>query len=160
MYYKIIVPVLLSILVLAATQDCPPQGFDSVRPFNLSAWVEHPWYVQEMMPVTYLPKDSFYCVTAKSERMSETEVKVLNEAREGSVNGKTRGGSFGLKAVVPDINDPSKLKVGPSFLPSFAYGPYWVVYAGPSEDNYEYGIVSGGPPTNKGEDGCKTGSGV
>ena len=43
-------------------------------------------------------------------------------------------------------------------MPPSAYGPYWVVFAGPDEDNYEYGIVSGGPPTLLGIDGCISGT--
>lgn len=141
-----------------AAEQCPPPGFDSMSPFNLSAWVEHPWYIQEQMPVSYLRENRFYCVRAMYERIGEKEVKVLNEARDGSVTGEIRGREFGLKAVIPDLDDPSKLKVGPTFLPSFLYGPYWILYAGPDEDNYEYGIVSGGPPKNQGEDGCIAGS--
>jgi len=33
-----------------------------------------------------------------------------------------------------------------------------VLFAGPSEDNYEYGIVSGGPPKNQGVNGCISGT--
>merc|ERR1712203_1185387 len=36
-----------------ATVSCPPPGFNSVENFNLSAWTEHPWYIQEQMPVIY-----------------------------------------------------------------------------------------------------------
>jgi len=62
--------------------------------------------------------------------------------------------------VIDDLSDPSKLKVGPEFLPEALYGPYWVVFAGPTQDNYEYGIVSGGPPMVTGEDGCIAGDGT
>lgn len=33
--------------------DCPPEGFDSIEPFNVTAWTDHPWYIQEQMPVLY-----------------------------------------------------------------------------------------------------------
>ena len=33
--------------------DCPPEGFDSIEPFNVTAWTDHPWYIQEQMPVFY-----------------------------------------------------------------------------------------------------------
>merc|ERR1712203_1182886 len=48
----------------------------------------------------------------------------------------------------------NKLAVGLSFLPPATYGPYWVVFAGPDEDNYEYGIVSGGAPKIPGASGA------
>lgn len=74
------------------------------------------------------------------------------------VNGKVKGGN--LCAVVADADMPAKLKVGPCFLPSLFYGPYWVVAAGPEPDNYEWAIVSGGQPTHDTGKGCTTGSGV
>jgi len=144
------------------TIPCPPEGFDSMQEgFNLSAWVEHPWFIQEQMPVSYQPLSDFYCTRARYKQVSDDEVEVYNSANQGSVDGTSTGAdSFGpLKAVIPNTDDPSKLKVGPPFLPTDLYGDYWVMFAGPTPDNYEYGIVSGGAPTNVGEDGgCVAGS--
>merc|ERR1711959_694694 len=52
-----------------------------------------------------------------------------------------------LNANIPDLDDPSKLRVGPAFLPPALYGPYWVVFAGGENapEEYDYGIVSGAP---------------
>lgn len=59
-----------------------------------------------------------------------------------------------LSAVVED-EDPARLLVGPRFLPSYLYGPYWVIevgsYAGLEkdqvlDDEYEWVIVTGGEP--------------
>ena len=51
----------------------------------------------------------------------------------------------------------SKLLVAPCFLPNFFAGDYWVkIDAGPSSDNYEYAIISGGQPTVQLKDGCTT----
>merc|ERR1712176_399906 len=115
-------------------------GFDSKQDgFNLTAWTDSPWVIQE---------------DGKS-------VDVYNSARKGSVEGdETGAGGFGpLKDVIDDPSDPSKLSVGPPFLPSTAYGDYWVLDAGPTNEAYEWGIVSGGPPKNKGEEGgCVAGS--
>ena len=36
---------LLVLVDRAVQQRCPPEGFDSMSSFNLTAWVEHPWYV-------------------------------------------------------------------------------------------------------------------
>jgi len=134
---------------------CPPPGFDSIAPFNLTAWTEHDWFIQEQMPVAYQPSP-FFCVRA-AYRLTEgpdgsEQVDVYNSQRSES------NSSMPLKAVIPNASEPSKLAVGPAFLPPSAYGPYWVVFAGPDEDNYEYGIVSGGPPTVQGIDGCISGT--
>ena len=75
--------------------------------------------------------------------VSDTEIEVYNTASTGSVDGPSQNEGPPLKAVVPNPSEPSKLAVGLSFLPPATYGPYWVVFAGPDEDNYEYGIVSG-----------------
>eukprot|EP00210_Caulerpa_lentillifera_P006188 g5912.t1 len=74
-----------------------------------------------------------------------------------------------LRALIPDLTDPSKLRVGPAFLQtrfgdraiSF-YGDYWVVAVGPNEPDkeYEWAIVSPGPPKVETEDGCRTGKEV
>ena len=47
-------------------------------------------------------------------------------------------------------SSPSKLRVGPRFLPRAAYGPYWIVAvspATPGEGGYDWAVVSGGAPT-------------
>ncbi len=51
---------------------CPPTGFDSIKDFNLSAWTEHPWYIQEQMPVVY-QRPPFFCVRASYEQTGENE---------------------------------------------------------------------------------------
>ncbi|WZN67216.1 hypothetical protein HKI87_18g87880 [Chloropicon roscoffensis] len=133
--------------------DCPPEGFDSIEPFNVTAWTDHPWFIQEQMPVFY-QKPPFFCVRAKYNMVSDTEIEVYNTASTGSVDGPPQNGGPPLKAVVPNPSEPSKLAVGLSFLPPATYGPYWVVFAGPDEDNYEYGIVSGGAPKIPGASGA------
>ena len=34
--------------------DCPPEGFDSIEPFNVTAWTDHPWYIQEQITLKIL----------------------------------------------------------------------------------------------------------
>ena len=46
--------------------------------------------------------------------------------------------------------------MAPCFLPNLFAGDYWVIAVGPSSDNYEWAIVSGGQPTVQYEDGCTT----
>ena len=77
-----------------------------------------------------------------------------------------------MRAVAPDAADPSKLAVGPRFVPSALYGPYWVVAVSPGyvppgtdEDSgtdatagYRWAVVSGGQPTvpGKKKNTCRT----
>merc|ERR1711990_1236003 len=145
-----------------ATVSCPPPGFNSVENFNLSAWTEHPWYIQEQMPVIYQQPESFFCVRASYKQLGDDAVQVLNTANKGSVDGPQQSDGPPLKAVIPDLSDPSKLKVGLEFLPNESYGDYWVVFVGPDEGPYDYGIVSGGPPTLEGINGggCVAGTPV
>merc|ERR1712188_20329 len=137
------------------SSSCPPAGFDSISNFNLSAWTEHPWFIQEQMANAY-QKPPFYCVRASyTPQEGGKEVKVFNTASLGGVDGGQQNTDMFLKAVV--VNG-SKLAVGPEFIPQEMYGSYWIVFAGPDEDSYDYGIVSGGPPKNSGDDGCIAGS--
>jgi len=152
------VAVVASGSIRGASAQCPPEGFDAMENFNFTAWIEHTWFVQEMMPTSFLTEDKFYCVESFLEPMSEDEVKVQNRVRLGSVTGELKGGELSLMATIPDMEDKAKLLVGPEALLDFLYGPYWVLFAGPSEDNYEYGIVSGGPPMLQGPNGCISGT--
>ena len=54
----------------APSEDsCPPPGFHSFEPFlNLTQWATNPlngnisWFAQQQMPISYLPREDFYCV--------------------------------------------------------------------------------------------------
>ena len=78
---------------------------------------------------------------------------VFNQAKRGSVTGPPQSGSsFLLNAVVKD-EARGRLAVGPSFLPSSAYGPYWVIAAGPLNATdpgfagYEWAVIRCVPQT-------------
>lgn len=71
-------------------------------------------------------------------------------------NGEPRGGA-GLCARIPDSSNPAKLAVAPFFLPTFLAGPYWVLAYNEEEG---YALISGGQPTIKTDNGCKTGTGI
>lgn len=50
-------------------EPCPPPGFHSFEPFlNLTQWATNPlnenisWFAQQQMPISYLPREDFYCV--------------------------------------------------------------------------------------------------
>lgn len=75
---------------------------------------------------------------------------VFNQARTGSTTGPLKGTNMLLNAVVVD-EDAGKLKVGPSFIPSLLYGPYWVAALA---DDYSWAVISGGPPTKASNGAC------
>jgi lipocalin len=86
-----------------------------------------------------------------------SRILVFNQARRGSVTGQSVGTSMLLNAIVVDSAN-GKLAVGPPFIPTSAYGPYWVVAA--SSKPYTWALISGGPPAQQGANGtCKTASG-
>lgn len=98
-------------------------------------------------PNSYQSADTLHCVRAeyKFAPGSSTTLQVFNQGRRGSVTGPLEDPNLTLlKAVVVDARK-GKLKVGPTFLPTILYGPYWVVAAGPIP--YEWAVISGGPPT-------------
>lgn len=55
-----------------------------------------------------------------------------------------------------DKTDVAHLLVAPCFLPDILAGPYWIIGIGPSPNNYEWAVVSGGQPTVEYPDGCTT----
>ena len=63
--------------------------------------------------------------------LEQARIKVFNRATVG-VNGAEETAE--LQGVVPDLDVASKLLVGPTFLPNFAFGPYWVMEAGTYKD--------------------------
>ena len=142
--------------VCFADDSCAPVPVQSN--FNITTFTSAPWYAQVGQPVIYLTKNELYCVVANYTLTGPTSVGVYNYANVGEVNGPVHDGN--ICAVVPDTTEPAKLAVGPCFLPSSLYGPYWVVLAGPDPLNYEYALISGGQPTINTGNGCKTGEGV
>ena len=117
------------------------------------------------MPVQYQPASSLYCVRAvyklKDASNPMAGVNVYNSAKSGSVTGAVQGGGMVLSAVPaePGSTSPtaaSKLKVGPSFLPTSFDGPYWVAAAAP---DFSWVVVVGGAPTKSAAGGCRTAGG-
>ena len=142
--------------------QCPPPGFDSVKEFDLETYTEQPWFVIQQSPNSYQPVDKLFCVRAEYRIVEHdldvdpSALYVFNQARTGSVDGPGDGIDSLLSAVV--VNGPrGQLKVGPSFVPPEAYGPYWVEALGEVEAgdkvSYEWAIVSGGPPMFQGANG-------
>ena len=53
---------------------CPPPFFKAKTNFNLDAYVQGRWYIQEQQPIRYLEADSNYCVTARYEKGEPSSV--------------------------------------------------------------------------------------
>ena len=155
---------ILSLLInfLIIGNQCPK--VNTVENFNLTEYIKETWYIQQQQETYYLPAKYNYCVTARYQLSNKKilfyhgqVLDVFNHADSGSVNGiDLNKNNFTLCARIPDPKVPSKLLVAPCFLPNFFGGDYWVIDVGPSIDNYQWAIVSGGQPNIKYSDGCTT----
>ena len=167
----ILLPVWLVLVTsFVSTAECPPRDFQSMDQLDLNEYTRAKWFVQEQMPVSYLPVSDNFCVTAQYVKNGNSKVSVFNYARRGGIGGSVRFAN--LKAIQGKSGKASELMVGPKFLPSCLYGPYWIIGAGKyggissgssseGTHKYEWALVSGGAPEQVGENGkCKTGSGV
>lgn len=131
----------------------------TVDPFDINAYASAKWYVHQQAETSYQPKSRNYCVTAEYRLFDRPtffgySVGVLNKDRDERGNEREAH----LCAHVKDSNSPSKLAVAPCLLPTIAAGPYWVVAYDEAEG---YALVSGGQPTNAGQNGgCTTGTGI
>lgn len=151
-----------ALLCAVSAATCPPPGFDSVPDLDIDRYISAPWYIQKQIPVIYQREDQLYCVQAQYKRLNDDTVQVFNYANEGKVNGPSQttdgqgSGIFGgrLLGKIEDLDDPSKLSVGfagpTGDSPLFA-GPYWIVAL---DDDYQWAIVTGGPPTAESNDAC------
>jgi len=127
-----------------------------VQPFNLTEYVDREWYVVAQKPTSYQPRRDLFCVRANYTLVDAQTISIWNTARRDAVSGRDRNarGLFKLRGIVEDVETPSKLAVGLSFLPTFTYGPYWVVATDTTpesdefaERGYSWAIISGGPLT-------------
>lgn len=148
--------------VVNAYDNCPQ--IQTVNNLNLTEYIRAPWYIQMQQETPYLPNNTNYCVLAKYNRtqrsvpfFSGTVLSVYNYANRDRVNGyNLNKNNYTLCARVPNANETSKLIVAPCFLPNIFGGDYWILYAGPQTNNYEYAIVSGGPTNIRYNNGCST----
>lgn len=137
-------------------QDCP--NVTTQPDFDLEAYISRRWYVQQNMITTISPANGNNCITAQYTRKASPTFwgwTITVENRAVRDNGEAFGGEICSRVV--DEANPAKLAVSPCFLPTFAGGPYWVL----AHDEEEgYALVSGGQPTIRTENGCRTGTGV
>lgn len=174
--YKISLFLISVVSLVAAAPQCPPPGFSALKNLDIERYISAPWYTQMQAVNAFQQKDVNYCVRAiyspvKSQHHdrylkfmpqflrggpNEIKIDVFNYANKGKVNGQVQ--SVNISAVITNPQSyPGELLVGQKFLPRILWGPYWVVAVG---DEYEWAIVSGGPPkyaTAKGK--CKNGDG-
>ena len=151
------------LLVSQFINTCP--HIQPMKNFNTSEYIRSTWYIQQQQITGYQPRESLYCV-AQTLNLTERTVpffsgrviSVYNYGRLNSVNGtRENANNFTLCARQLNDSDPARIINAPCFLPNAFAGPYWVIAAGPSHDNYEWAIVSGGPPTIRYPDGnCST----
>jgi lipocalin len=153
---------ILSFSNIVSSCDCPTVS--TVSNFNLTEYIKEKWYIQLQQETPYLPKDVNYCVTAQYNIINKKilfydgiVLGVHNNARINGINGSELNAfNNTLCARIPNRSTQSKLLVAPCFLPNIVAGDYWVIAAGPQENNYEWAIVLGGNPTVKLDDGCTT----
>lgn len=141
--------------------SCPPANFSTVSGFDLNAFVQGRWYIQQQMPVSYLPESQNRCVYAEYSLPAKKtfwgyDILVHNHAEDvAPPHAVHDSGSF-LCAKVVD-SQAGKLEVAPCFVPSLFSGPYWVLAF---DQDKGYALISGGAPSNSAPGGCRTGTGV
>jgi apolipoprotein D and lipocalin family protein len=105
------------------------------------AQVELPRMTGKWFEIAKLPRPSQAgCTgtTAEYQLKSASELLIINECHEGSLQGTLK--RVAARAVATDAAVPAKLSL--DF--GFAYGDYWIVEVG---DDYEYAVV--GHPTRE-----------
>jgi len=131
---------------------CPPPGYNAVDTLDVNDFISRFWYIQMSIPDTFGMEciRANYTITEERPQGSLLEIIVDNYAL-GAPNAGT------LRASATNLSEPSKLVVGPPFVPVPFRGPYWVMALWGKP--YERAIITGGPPMTVGEEGC-TGSGA
>ncbi len=158
----------LSLLAPAAAA-CP-----TVRPMpglDIAEWTRSSWYIAQQQLNGYQDASDLFCTVATYKNSSEEKksvpffkgpvISVHNYENKNHTNGPVdstdKNIPSGLCARMPNTTLPSELLVAPCFLPNFAAGPYWILAVGSdSKGQYEWGVVSGGQPTEQFDDGCTT----
>ena len=142
---------------------CPT--IEPMMGFNTTEYLRSTWYVQQQQITGYQPREALYCVAQTLNESNRSVpffngpvIDVYNYGRVGGVNGTFENmDNFTLCARQANSSNPAEILNAPCFLPNILAGPYWVLAAGPSSNNYSWAIVSGGQPTVRYSDGnCST----
>eukprot|EP00729_Bicosta_minor_P025410 gene25410-20109_t len=137
-------------LITGALGVCPPPGFDTQGAldggFDIKWYASGTWYIQQQMPIVYLPNGYNYCVAATySIKTAPTalgyDLSILNHAENAA--GEQPSGPKTLCGKVVNAT-AGKAEVAPCFLPAALSGPYWIVAF---DQKGGWALVSGGPPT-------------
>lgn len=169
---------------LVRRNHCPPDGFNALSIFNLTAYISARWYPIRQKPVIYSGEETFcsyaqYSLNTNPSRCfipflchnDRIRINVINRGLRGSVNGSED--LVHLSAVIPNpLQNPAKIQV--SFPSIFGRTNYWVVAAGTYQDIingtyeiqptvtpsiYEWAIISGGAPNVRTSNGkCVAGT--
>ena len=158
----LLVPLVTTATFFQEDGDCPEVAVP--KDFDLDQYISLPWHVQEQAVVAYQPEENFFCVRARYRKVGGWfgrtfwgySVLVDNEAQDK--DGKQSGGGGLCAYQTNKKEEPGKLAVAPCFLPRIFVGPYWVIAF--EEGEFGYALVSGGQPTIKTENGCRTGDGI
>jgi hypothetical protein len=143
-----------------------------VENLDIEEFTRASWYVQEQQVNSYQSEDQLQCVVATYDAgesgfwqppifFDGVVLSVYNSYEGGRSTVDENGDPINrLCASLTNANEPSKLLVAPCFLPTIFGGKYWVVGVGEtSGGQYEWAVISGGPPTQSYPTGCTTGTG-
>ena len=163
----------------ATNMSCTSEHYDNLaeQPVNLTEYLRASWYVQQQQITSYQKEDALYCVVATYDRTGSEQVafqgeseivfSVYNHANKYVVNGKlTNVKPFSNKPMVlcarqTNPQYPARLLVAPCWITSSFAGKYWIIALGEKKGQYEWAVVSGGPPTEEFDDGkCTTNTGL
>jgi lipocalin len=143
-------------LLANVAAECPPAGFDSVKTFDLDAFVAKRWYVQQQMEGGLEPADLFQCQWADYtvlEKPNAMGFEIQEHVHIDLPDGTTQDQHPCAKIVDASRG---KMEVGECFLPQLLAGPFWV-YA--HNETAGYAAVGGGAPSHEFDGGCRTGTG-
>ena len=151
-------------ILINADTNCDKIELQKNPKINITEYIRKSWYIQQQQINGYQSKNDLYCVVAtynidnysKVPFFNGTVLSVYNYANRNKVNGYSLNNSTVLCARQKNIAEPEKLLVAPCFLPNLFGGPYWILKAGPSSNNYEWAIVIGGQPSVRINNTCTT----
>jgi lipocalin len=134
---------------------CSTISLQTNPPINVTEYIKSSWYIQEQQINGYQKEEDLNCVVATYNIDNKSKVpffkgkvfSVYNYANKYSVNGNATNNSTVLCGRIPNTNHSEKILVAPCFLPNIFGGPYWIVLAGPYQNDYKWAVVSGGQPT-------------
>lgn len=150
--------------------QCDPVS--PVQNLDIDEFTRASWYVQEQQVNSYQNEDQLECVVATYDAGTSgfwqapiffdgVVLSVYNSYDGGRPTADADGNPINrLCASLTNDAETSKLSVAPCFLPAFFGGRYWVIgFSTTANGEYEWAVISGGPPTQKYPDGCTTGTG-